>query len=238
MTPTETPTRILVVDDDPDILQLFGEIFRNANAFPNETVLETDPKAALERVETTPIDLVISDYKMPGMDGVDLLLQVKARHPSALRILMTAHSTKQAALAAILTAEVHSYIEKPFDPAEVLRTVREAVDQRRAPVEGLTGFVGASDRALSLVAELCKRMEDAPPEARELALTLEFPSTTDFNHFAARAFEQRAAEVRDIHFEDGKFIVTIACLAHDAGAVLPGAGEVPRGSARRRRPSG
>ena len=231
----ESHPKILIVDDDPDILQLLGETLRNATDFPNELVLETDPKSALERLERNPADLVISDYKMPGMDGVDLLLQVKAHHPHTLRMLMTAHSTQQAALAAVLTAEVHSYIKKPFQPGEVLRTIRDAFTRRGGSTQGLGGFVDPADRALELVGDLRRRMQDAPPEASELDLTLAFPSTSDFNHFAARAFELHQGEVKDIHWEEGKFVVTVSCRPEAAPTVVHDAGEVPRAGHRRAR---
>lgn len=228
----ESPPKILIVDDDPDILQLLGETLRSAPDFPNTLYLEADPNAALERIAREPVDLVISDYKMPGMDGVDLLLQVKANAPRTLRMLMTAHSTQQAALAAVLTAEVHSYIEKPFNPGEVLRTVRDAFTRRGGSARGLAGFIDPADRALELVSDLRRRMQEAPPEASELDLTLSFPSTADFNHFAAQAFQEHQGEVKDIHWEDGKFVVTVSCRPEPAPAVVHDTGETQRGTHR------
>lgn len=233
------PAKILIVDDDPDILGLLGGLLRQTQEIPNETTLETDPKAAVELLEDHKFDLAISDYMMPGMDGGELLLAVKSRNPEALRMLMTAHATHQAALLAVLTAQVHSYIEKPFEPSEVLATIRDLLARRQeASVDGLAGFVDPGDRALALVGELTQRMQDAPPEVAGLAMTLSFPSTSSFNHFATRAFQDRPGEVKEIRFEDGHFLVTVSCFGGAQEALSSAPTEGVRSARGRDRLSG
>ena len=245
--PTSGPTargtahayRLLIVDDDPNILELLGEALKHAADLPNETVLAADPKLALEHLGKAPFDLVLSDFKMPEMDGIDLLLEIKAKWPKTLRMLMTAHSTKRMALAAVLTAEVHSYIEKPFEPGDVVGTIREALLRRNPFVEGLVTVVDSSEQAIKLVTNLHDALRGAPSEATELSLTLSFPSPIDFNRFTFRLFQSHLAEVRDVHFVEGKFVITVV--------VRPGTGtsdpptipfeRSPRGQARGRPPA-
>lgn len=212
------PPRLLIVDDDPNILDLLMDALSRAKDFPHEAVTAPEPSKALELLAKSPFDLVLSDYKMPGMDGIDFLLEVKARYPKTLRMLMTAHSTRHMALAAVLTAEVHSYVEKPFTPSEVVGTIREALLRRNPFVEGLVRVVDSSEQAIQLVADLNERLRQAPEEAQSLSLTLSFRSPIDFNRFTFRLFQNHMAEVGDVHFIEGRFVITVVCRPGGPGA--------------------
>jgi CheY-like chemotaxis protein len=203
------PYRILLVDDDPNILDLLSKALQREPDFPNVTLTATDAKQGLAVLEKeAPLDVVVSDYQMPGMDGLDFLLQVKARAPKTLRMLMTAHSTERMALAAVLTAEVHSYLQKPFEAKDVIGTIREALLRRNPFVEGLVRVVDSSEQGIKLLTDLRARLRDAPPEAA-VTLTLSFPSPIDFNRFTFRLFQTRLAETVDVHFVEGKFVISV-----------------------------
>jgi response regulator RpfG family c-di-GMP phosphodiesterase len=119
---------ILVVDDEEIVLK----------SIKNYLVLETDynilaftsPTEALKAIENTPIDLVISDYLMPEMNGIEFLLKVKDLHPSATRIILTAYADKENAIRAINELGLFQYIEKPWDNDELKIVIRNGLERR------------------------------------------------------------------------------------------------------------
>jgi DNA-binding NtrC family response regulator len=121
---------ILVVDDKPNFLSLYRKMLGE-----QMTVLTaTSGAAALEILGSQPVEVVLSDIRMPGMDGIALLREVKAQHPKVEVILVTAFGEiPQAVLA--MQEGAYSYLTKPFDPEEALREIEGAVQRRRAAVE-------------------------------------------------------------------------------------------------------
>ena len=114
---------ILAVDDDPDVLSAiirdlrkkYGRDYRILRAGSGSTALElltelSDKDASLS--------LLLSDQRMPGMDGVTFLSEAASLHPKAKRVLLTAYADTQAAITAINQSRVHYYLLKPWDPPE------------------------------------------------------------------------------------------------------------------------
>ena len=87
---------VLCVDDDPDLVEMTAVLLEAADE-QFETITETDPCAALDRLEADPIDCVVSDYEMPGMDGIDLLVAVRDRHPDLPFVLFTGTGSEDVA---------------------------------------------------------------------------------------------------------------------------------------------
>jgi DNA-binding NtrC family response regulator len=107
--------RILVVDDEPVIRLSLGEVLGAAG---HDVCVAEHAPAALASLESEPADLVLSDLRMPTVDGLALLAEVRARHPGAVFVLMTAHGDERTAVAA-LKAGAYDYLPKPFDNDEV-----------------------------------------------------------------------------------------------------------------------
>lgn len=123
MAPDLTHT-LLIVDDEPDVVDALRRTLRH----PSWRVIgETSPQAALERLATEPVDLVISDIDMPGMNGVELVARIRRSHPDVVRMLLTGGASLGSALRAINDGEVHRYLLKPWDRAELRETVRAAL---------------------------------------------------------------------------------------------------------------
>ncbi len=119
-----SPRTILLVDDEPDVLDTLAAFL--------ETYLEgarvltaADAHHAVELLEHEPIDVVISDYRMPGMDGLQFLKRAKELAPDTPRVMITAFPQLPVATRAVDEAHIHQYFVKPFDPEDLLATIRD-----------------------------------------------------------------------------------------------------------------
>lgn len=127
-----TPARLLCVDDEPNILSAMRRLFRGG-----PYAVETAPSAAqaLERLAQAPCDIVISDMRMPGMDGAEFLERVRQQWPDTVRILLTGYADMASTVAAINQAEIFRYLAKPWNEAELLHTVEQALARKRLKEE-------------------------------------------------------------------------------------------------------
>jgi len=129
--PSEAPAeaasqRILVVDDEEIVLVALRETLRREGY---DVVTALSPVPALELLKTGPFAVIISDHQMPGMTGLDFLLQVKQLQPEATRILITAVLSLDTVINAINKGEIYRFIVKPWLREELLATVRNAVQR-------------------------------------------------------------------------------------------------------------
>ena len=119
---------LVIVDDEEMVLTSLRSFL----------TLETDyevlgfdaPDKALEAVRARPIDLVISDYLMPQMTGIDFLLEVKKLQPFATRILLTGYADKQNAIRAINEVGLYQYVEKPWDNEDLKLVIQNGLERR------------------------------------------------------------------------------------------------------------
>jgi two-component system response regulator AtoC len=121
-------TRVLVVDDKENMRRLVGRILADADAYDVEEA--EDGARALALVATRPYDVVVSDIRMPGADGFELLAAVKARAPATEVVLMTGYATVADAVRAMKQG-AFDYLEKPFDPDAALGVVGRAAEHKR-----------------------------------------------------------------------------------------------------------
>lgn len=123
-------TKILIVDDDVDALALMEELFENKGYNP---VTATNGLEALKLIQDDEPDMVITDIRMPGMDGMQLLAELSKRYPYIPVIMITAHGTIEAAVEAIKMG-AKDYILKPLRLDEILTKV-ETIAQLRSLVK-------------------------------------------------------------------------------------------------------
>ena len=95
---SESPPRILLVDDE-DIVTTSIKSFLNLET-DYEVVVFNSPRRALDYLGKAPVDLVVSDFLMPEMDGIQFLLEVKKLYPQTVRILLTGYADKESAIRA------------------------------------------------------------------------------------------------------------------------------------------
>ena len=119
--------RILIVDDD-DALRESLELVLASEGY--ELSSAANGEEALERIESLPVDVILCDLRMPGLDGFELIPQLARRLPGAPIILMSAHATSDLAIEAMRRG-AYDYLAKPFQPSEVLLTLRKAHERER-----------------------------------------------------------------------------------------------------------
>lgn len=123
--------RVLIVDDDPGIRFTLREMLEPEGLEIHEAA---DGAQALARVERESWDLVITDLRMPRVDGMQLVRDVVARAPATRIVMLTAHGSERQAVEAI-KAGAHDYFRKPFDRDELVTVVRRALEAARLSAE-------------------------------------------------------------------------------------------------------
>jgi len=123
----EARPTLLLVDDEPSILSALRRLFRPQGY---RILAAESGAAALDLVANDTVDLVISDMRMPGMDGAQFLEKLRHLQPHAVRILLTGYADISSTIAAINGGEIHRYIAKPWDDNDILLVVREALARR------------------------------------------------------------------------------------------------------------
>ncbi|MBI3826059.1 MAG: sigma-54-dependent Fis family transcriptional regulator [Candidatus Rokubacteria bacterium] len=121
----DTPT-LLVVDDDSGLRE---SLERTLTREGYAVVLASDGQAGLERLQAGNVDLVLTDLKMPGLSGIDLLRAAKAVAPDVDVILLTAFGTIEEAVKAMKDG-AYDFITKPFQRAQLLRVIKQALERR------------------------------------------------------------------------------------------------------------
>lgn len=116
--------RILIVDDEPDNLALLYRTLRGKYVVDRSL----SPLKAIEMIKENEYQLIISDHKMPEMDGVHFLKWAHTHSPNVMRILLTAYSEISILIDAINYAKIYRYIKKPFNPDELLLIVDAALE--------------------------------------------------------------------------------------------------------------
>ena len=129
MSNDKTVPVILLVDDEEMILTSIKAFFAIETDYRFLTY--TSPAKAVGDLETkiTSVDLVISDYLMPEMDGITFLGHVKERFPLVPRILLTGYADKDSAIQAINKVGLYQYIEKPWDNEDLRLIIRNALEK-------------------------------------------------------------------------------------------------------------
>ncbi|MFZ6046924.1 response regulator [Pseudomonas sp. CR3202] len=129
-----TPVRILFVDDEERILRSLALQFRRQY----EVITESDPLRALQRLKEQSVQIIVSDQRMPGMSGAEMLARSREIAPDCLRILLTGYSDLDAAVEALNSGGIFRYLTKPWDPQEMAFTLRQAAEiatrQAAAPI--------------------------------------------------------------------------------------------------------
>ena len=132
--------KLLLVDDEENILRSLKRVLRRE---PWELVTVNSGEEALAAMAEQKFDLVISDARMPGMDGPTLLAEIRRKYPWCVRILLTGYADITSTINAINDGQIYRYISKPWDDDELRLIIRQALafqysERRRLALEKLT----------------------------------------------------------------------------------------------------
>jgi DNA-binding NtrC family response regulator len=115
--------KILVVDDEEIVLKSFRKILESRG---HQVYTALSGQEVFDFLEKEPVDIIFTDMKMPGIDGIEVLERVKEKYPDILVVMITGYSTVQSAEQAMKLG-AFDYIPKPFTPGEVLIVVEKAL---------------------------------------------------------------------------------------------------------------
>lgn len=161
---------MLCVDDEPNIVSALRRLFRGSGY---RVLTATSGAQALELMQTESVDLIISDMRMPIMDGAQLLEQVRQRWPGTSRLLLTGYADMASTVAAINRGGVYRYITKPWNDSELLGNVHQAFE--------LQGLVREKQRLELLTQQQNLSLKDlnATLEDKVMARTQELSQVND-----------------------------------------------------------
>ncbi|MDP2313213.1 MAG: response regulator [Pseudomonadota bacterium] len=163
------PTRVLVVDDEPAIRELLTEYLRGRGM---DVVPVADGESARARLERDPPDVVVTDLKLPGLDGIEVVQLAQARVPPVPAVMITGFGSVETTVAAF-DAGVRCYLQKPFRLRDlyeqVQRVLADADTARRAAWAVAASelllraeIAADADAAEALVPDLLHLLEGAP----------------------------------------------------------------------------
>ena len=179
-TPLTYKPTVLLVDDEESILNSLRRLLRGQ---PYNVLLATSGAQALEILAQQPIDLVMSDARMPNMDGATLLAYVHLHYPHTIRIMLTGYADPSAIIKAINEGQIHRYISKPWHDEELLLTLRQSLAYQHSERERV---------------RLVQETRDQNEQLKQLNATLE-------KHVASRTAElQQTADMLDLAYEELK----------------------------------
>jgi putative nucleotidyltransferase with HDIG domain len=187
--------RILFVDDEPNVLQAMR---RNLHAMRNEWSMDfvLSGVEALAALKVTPADVIVSDMRMPGMDGWQLLTEIKNLYPQTVRLILSGHAEATSIMRAV--GIIHQYIAKPCDAAVLKEVILQTQKLRHLVssdhLAALVGEVGMLPSAPQAFQDLLKCLQD--PEAsladaariigRDVAMTANIMKMVNSAFFGAR----------------------------------------------------
>lgn len=190
---------ILLVDDEVAILDGLRRQLRKK--FTVHTA--TGGAEALERLETEPVAVVVSDMRMPQMDGATFLSEVRLRHPNVVRILLTGQADTQAAITAVNQGQIYRFLTKPCPPEVLLEEIGSAVELNR--------LVQAEKE---LLRSTLRRTVEALTATLSLAQPLAFAR-------AARVTQVVTELAEQLEIEEPWQVEVTAMLAHLGSVTLP-----------------
>ncbi len=234
--PTASPQAftLLCVDDEANILSSLRRLFRPHGY---KVLVAGGGVEGLEMLAGEHVDLIISDMRMPGMDGATFLAEARQRYPDTVRLLLTGYADMDSTIAAINSGQIARYIAKPWNDQDVLLTVREALERQallreKARLEALA--LRQNEELKSLNASLEHKVEARTSELKAAHEKLKqhfltsirvFANLIELREGASAGHSRRVADLArkiavKLGFTPGDVQdVMLAGLLHDVGKI-------------------
>lgn len=211
---------VLIVDDDTEVLKLLKRTLEVAKNMEYDVTLATNGKYGLKHVRETDYDIILSDYQMPQMDGIEFLKKVKEKSPRTLRFMITGEGDLNVAKEAINKADIDQYIEKPWDTGELLLTIRKELKERDEQkvvteeegeeVEETVPDVDSVEEAIKTVEAFQKKITEKPKESFEKEkMMFEFNTNEEFNEFSFQIKSKENINIEDVQIFENKYVITV-----------------------------
>ncbi len=170
----EARKNILFVDDEACVLQGLRRMLRGQRKRWSMTFVGSGTQA-LEACQSEPFDVVVCDMRMPGMNGVEVLSQIRARHPASVRIVLSGHMESETAMRAVPVA--HQFLAKPCTPSQIVATVERACNIQRVlqppQLRDALGKLSALPSLPEVYHQLSDALQDSNASIRSIAQIVE-----------------------------------------------------------------
>ena len=153
--------KIVIVDDEDMVIKTLKTLLK-IEGFSNVDIFN-NPDDALKFIENNPVDLIISDFIMPKMNGIEFLSKAKKIHPDTTQILLTGYADKENAIRAINELGIFKYIEKPWGNDDIILNIKNGIERTRLK-EQLKNKIEELEIANKKLNEYSKTLEDKVEE--------------------------------------------------------------------------
>jgi DNA-binding NtrC family response regulator len=155
----ETPAPgVLILDDEEMVTTALRTFLQLETSY--RVITHTVPASALEALDDEGIDVIVADFMMPDMDGIEFLKRARVRRPQAARILLTGYADVGNAIRAINEAGLYYYLEKPWDNEHLKLVIRNGIE-RSTLVSELDARITALERANGELYDIRRRLIQA-----------------------------------------------------------------------------
>jgi len=211
---------LLLVDDEQNVTNSLQRVLRQS---AYRILTAQSGAQALRLMEENPVHLVVSDARMPGMDGVELLGEIRTRWPDCMRILLTGYADINATIRAINDGSIYRYISKPWHDGDLCQVIQQSLAHRHAEQERLRlqQLTHDQNRALQQLNEsLERRVQERTAELRATADLLDRAnaglqrSYVTATEVFSSLINQRLPKSRQTN-QDVIALVRAFCVSHD-----------------------
>jgi signal transduction histidine kinase/DNA-binding NarL/FixJ family response regulator len=177
----QQPAKILLVDDEHIVTSSIESYLMLET--PHDIVSHNNPLDALGALDIIRPDVVVSDFNMPQLTGIEFLKRVKAQLPNVETILLTGYADKENAIAAINEVGIYRYLEKPWDNAQLQATIEQALERQRL-VRGLENTLKKVNKLNSTLKNYNVVLEETVAKRTEALEEAKAELEAIFNHSA------------------------------------------------------